>query len=228
MKIFISNYSGNVGKTTIASQFLAPLTGAPLVLIEDQNSTGTASGEKLSGADISKLLEHVLLSDNIIVDCGASNIKEFLDASAKYGNVLSEFDTFIIPTTCDEKQVMDTVKTVETLTRLSVPEDRIRVIINRVENAKVAGEVRETISEESGLDKGCIVALSESEAFTKVPPGETLVSYAADQTDYLTQAKEEKNTKQRMSLLRKDIERRAARETVKQFKSAFQELALEA
>ena len=136
MKLAVINFSGNVGKTTVAKQLLAPrMPGAAEFAVETLNagaSEAHAGVEQLKGKDFGNLVDELLLLDHAIVDIGASNVEEFVQLMGQFDGSHEEFDFYLVPTVSEKKQQVDTINTIETLFALGVPSDKIRVIFNKV------------------------------------------------------------------------------------------------
>ncbi len=137
MKIAVINFSGNVGKTTVARQLLAPrLAGAQEICVEtintgDADSGGTA--ERWKGKEFGSLQEQLMQIDSAIVDIGASNVEEFIKLMAQFDGSHAEFDYYVVPVVREKKQQTDSVNTIKTLARIGVAPERIRVVFNRVD-----------------------------------------------------------------------------------------------
>ncbi len=132
MKIAILNFSGNVGKTTVARDiFSYRLPDYSLISIESVNDDGK---EKIliRGEEGDKLLTEIILNDNLILDIGSSNLEAFFRSSTKEAELLDSIDKFIVPVTPEQKQQADTVKTLKYLVKQGVRESSIHVIFNQV------------------------------------------------------------------------------------------------
>ncbi|MGV8293900.1 hypothetical protein ACV36C_33970, partial [Pseudomonas aeruginosa] len=67
----ILNFSGNMGKTTLAGQCLAPRLHAPIFSIESINVDASADGlevERLRGKKYGELLGEIIKAGSAIVD----------------------------------------------------------------------------------------------------------------------------------------------------------------
>nr|WP_235661112.1 hypothetical protein [Candidatus Hamiltonella defensa] len=88
MKVAVLNYTGTVGKTTIAAHLLSPrMNNAPIFAIESINETAEGLGvdvEKMKGNKFRDLFKKIMLEDNAIIDIGASNIEEFMNNKIKF------------------------------------------------------------------------------------------------------------------------------------------------
>lgn len=132
MKIALLNYSGNVGKTTLARDLLKfRLQEYELITIESSNADGK---EELiiRGEDRDKLYTELLLADDVILDIGSSNLESFFKSSKKESEIISNINIFIVPTTPELKQQQDTIKTIKDLLENNVNANQIHIIANQV------------------------------------------------------------------------------------------------
>ena len=82
MKVAVINFSGDVGKTTVARHLLLPrITGAEIIAVE-----------------------------SAVVDIGASNVEELLALMQRYRGSHEDFDCFVVPTVAALKQQQDTIR----------------------------------------------------------------------------------------------------------------------
>lgn len=133
MKIGVINFSGNVGKSTVARHLLAPrMNNAQIISVESINSDGTEE-DSVRGKQFGDLIEAIALMDNVVVDIGASNVEDFISRMAQYRGSHEDFDYFVIPTVGKQKQQRDTISTIDALTELGIPAKKIRVVFNMVE-----------------------------------------------------------------------------------------------
>lgn len=133
MKVAITNFSGNVGKSTIARHFLAPrMNAAKIISVESINSDGSED-EAIRGKQFGELINALTLLDDVVVDVGASNVESFIDNMRKYHGSHEDFDYFVVPVTAPKKQQVDTISTISTLRKLGVPAEKIKVIFNILE-----------------------------------------------------------------------------------------------
>ncbi|CAD2265246.1 StbB (plasmid) [Xanthomonas arboricola] len=141
MKIAVMNFSGNVGKSTVARHLLAPrIEGAQVIAVETINSDGS-DDEAYKGRQFGELQEELLLLDAAVVDVGASNVEAFLAAMGQYRNAQEDFDFFVVPTVPKAKQLRDTISTIEALSDLAVPAKKIRLVFNQVEHDETVERV---------------------------------------------------------------------------------------
>ncbi len=141
MKICVLNLSGNVGKTTLAAHLLGafrPL--AKIISVESLNygdATDIASlnVEELKASRFRDIYREMMMTDDLIVDVGASNIGAFLDELMKYRSAIGEFDLIVIPTVPADKQQKDTITTIEWLHKLGFDGDKVRVVFNQHQGA---------------------------------------------------------------------------------------------
>ena len=129
-KIAVINFSGNVGKSSIAHYLLAPRLDCSVVAIESINSTGRTD-ITLRGKESEELQTELLMSDDIVVDVGASNVEDFIDSIKQFQGGIDEFDAFVVPTVPVKKQQQDTIGTIEQLNDLRVAKNKIKVVLNQ-------------------------------------------------------------------------------------------------
>ena len=82
MRIAVLNYTGTVGKTTIATHLLSPRMGAPIIAVESINETAAGMGiaiEQIKGEKFREIYQRLVATEDVIVDVGASNIEDFLE-----------------------------------------------------------------------------------------------------------------------------------------------------
>lgn len=145
MKVAVINFSGNVGKTTVAKQLLAPRMQAPEFVVESINAgAGDDAGvaERVRGRDFGSLQEALMLLDSAVVDVGASNVEDFIKLMAQFEGSHEEFDYYVVPAVSERKQQVDTVNTIRTLASLGVAPGKIRLLLNKVDfgDANALGE----------------------------------------------------------------------------------------
>lgn len=133
MKVAVINFSGNVGKSTVARHLLAPrMNGATVVPVESINSDGTQD-EAIKGKQFGELQEALMLLDDAVVDVGASNVEDFINLMKQYKGSHDDFDYFVIPTVPKNKQMRDTISTIDALSDIGVLANKIRLVFNMVE-----------------------------------------------------------------------------------------------
>lgn len=137
MKVAVLNFSGNVGKTTVAAHLLKPRMGdAPIFSVESLNVDASDNGidvEKLRGSRYKELIDQLMHLDSAIIDVGASNVEEFLKLMQRYSSSHEEFDYFVVPVVKERKQQVDTMNTIRALAELGIPKNKIRLVFNKVD-----------------------------------------------------------------------------------------------
>ncbi|PYD08078.1 plasmid stability protein StbB, partial [Pseudomonas syringae pv. pisi] len=132
----IINYTGTVGKTTIAANLLSPrMDGAPIYAIESINETAENLGldvEKLRGNKFRELFKRLMLEDQAIIDVGASNVEDFMANLESFEEAHDEIDYYVIPITSGTKEQKETVSMIGTLAAMGIPASKIRLVFNRV------------------------------------------------------------------------------------------------
>lgn len=133
MKVAVINFSGNVGKSTVARHLLLPrMKKASVFAVESINSDGTED-EAVRGKQFAELLESLALVDNAVIDVGASNVEDFVTLMGKYRGSHEDFDYYVVPTVAKHKQQTDTISTIKALSELGVPANKLRLVFNMVE-----------------------------------------------------------------------------------------------
>lgn len=133
MKIAVINFSGNVGKSTVARHLLSPrMKNAQLIAVESINSDGSQD-EAIRGKQFGELLEALALMDDAVVDIGASNVEDFVNLMKQYRGSHEDFDFYVVPTVSKAKQQRDTISTIDALADIGIPAKKIRLVFNMVE-----------------------------------------------------------------------------------------------
>ncbi len=198
MKVCVINFSGNVGKSTVAAHLLKPrMTNAALFSVESLNNDAASDGvdvETYKGKKYKDLQEQIFLLEDAIVDVGASNVEDFYSLMSKYRSSNREFDYYIVPTVKEKKQSMDTVATIKALFALGIPKRKIRVVFNKVELDEDIKEEFEPVFTLTEAHKSFTVyeecVIYNNEAFDECKElGLPLADLVADETDYGTKAK---------------------------------------
>ena len=132
MHVAILNYSGNVGKSTIARLCLRPrMRSCPVFFVESINEGGDASN--IGGRHFRDVLVEISVLDNAIVDIGSSNIEQVLIQLNRMEDAHEDFDYYVIPTVPSQKQQRDTIRTFHALMEMGILPDKIRIVLNQAE-----------------------------------------------------------------------------------------------
>ena len=194
MRIAILNFSGNVGKSTIARHLIAPrLYNRRVFSVETINSGG--DGEQIKGSDFGNLQEFLMEADNCVVDVGSSNVESFIMLMDQYRGSHEDIDYFVVPAVRETKQQMDTIATLETLAAMKIPAQKIRVVFNRLNADESVETVFAPIFQYANERKTCVVNLDaivvSNEIYDKLKEGgKSVPEIAIDQTDYVAMLKE--------------------------------------
>jgi hypothetical protein len=193
MKVAVMNFSGNVGKTTVAGHLLKPRMGdAQIFSIESINAGADADGlevEKMKGKKFGELVDELMPLDSAIIDVGASNVEDFLKLMQQYDGSHEEFDYFVVPVVKEKKVQSDTVNTIRALHKLGIDKKKIRMVFNKVE---VDDSVEDEFAALFGLaqsEKSFIAkpeaVIYANEVFERLKAvGRSLGDITADETDY--------------------------------------------
>lgn len=191
MKVAILNFTGTVGKTTIAAHLLSPRMGnAPIFAVETINETAAGLGvdvEQIKGQKFRDLFRKMLVLDDAVIDVGASNIEDFLDGMVKFDESHLEFDYFVVPVTSGTKEQKETISMIGTLADFGIPASKIRIVFNRVE-ADVTDEFPHVVNyvrKEKNAVANTEAAIFESELFDALAVKKlTVEALLSDETDY--------------------------------------------
>lgn len=141
MKVAVVNYSGNVGKTTIARHLLAPRMGnCPILYVETINEVGTSEAT-VRGRDFKEVLTEITAHERVVVDIGSSNVEQVFQQIKRIADSHEDFDYFLVPTVPAAKQQADTAKIVESLFELGVEPSAIKLLFNQVEEGDDVAKV---------------------------------------------------------------------------------------
>lgn len=232
MKLAVINFSGNVGKTTIARHLLAPrIPGCQVIAVESINAD---EGQPLTvrGRQFAQLQEFLQSTDNVVIDIGASNVEELLKLMRRYRNSQEDFDGFIVPTVAARKQQQDTVATLAELAHIGVPPARVRLVFNEVDDDIPVDQAFATLlafCASSGMAHPRLNAcLSYNEVYALVRgTGQSLAELAADSTDYKAAITQAGTQADRHAMAQRLAIQRLARGVVPELDACFAGLALD-
>lgn len=189
MKIAVINFSGNVGKSTIAKHLLTPrIKDAELISVETINADESES-EALRGKDFAALQQYMQTVDSLVVDIGASNVEDLLALMTKFKGSHEDFDYFVIPAVPDKKQQNDTASTCKALAAMGVAPSRIKIIFNRVEDGSNIGTTFSTLLSYLKLNalaapnQACALSNNDIYQLTK-NDGRSVKELANEKTDF--------------------------------------------
>ena len=200
MKIAVLNYSGNVGKTTIARDLLkSNLPDYEIVTIDTVNTDGKET-MTLKGKDGKEIYFELLVRDNLILDIGSSNLEEYLKNTERHRALLEYIDKFIIPITPYVKQNKDSLKTVNDLIKFGVKPKKIYIIANIVDRDEenILNSEEFKILKEMKVNV-CGRFIPKHEIYRVVG---SVSAGATDNTDYITLLKEAKSKNDEKEIVR--------------------------
>jgi hypothetical protein len=233
MKLAVINFSGNVGKTTVARHLLAPrIAGCQVISVESINADD-GQPVTIRGRQFAQLQEFLQGIDDVVVDIGASNVEDLLKLMRRYRDSQEDFDAFIVPTVPARKQQQDTAATLAELARIGVPASRLRLVFNQVDDDVPLEQAFETLlayCAASGVVQPRIAAcMNYNEVYARIRgTGESLPELAADPTDYKTEIARAGSASDKLALAQKLATRRLARGVVPELDACFAALDLQA
>jgi len=231
MKIAVINFSGNVGKTTVARHLLLPrIRGAELIAVESVNAD-EGQAQALRGRQFGELQEYLQTVDSAVVDIGASNVEELLGLMQRYRGSHEDFDCFVVPTVPPLKQQQDTIATLIELARLGVPASRLKVVFNMTEPGLPIEQafflVRAFVAEQLIAEAHPACCLSSNEIYARIRgTGLDLATLARDDTDYKALIVKARDTAEKVALAQKLATRRLASGVVPELDACFAALGL--
>lgn len=232
MKIAIINFSGNVGKTTIARHLLAPrIKDAEIVSIESANAD-EQEADALRGKDFAHLQQYMLATDDLLVDIGASNVEDLLALMRKFKGSHEDFDYFVIPAVPDVKQQKDTANTAEQLVKMGVPPDRIRIVLNRVEDTEQADKQFSALVGYLAINRVATLTpgacLSDNEIYQRLKSdGRSITELASDKTDHKALIAKAASQDEKLALADQLAIKRLASGVLPELDACFKALALQ-
>lgn len=232
MKLAVINFSGNVGKTTIARHLLAPRIPRCQVISVESINADDAQGKTVRGRQFAELQEFLQTASNVVVDIGASNVEELLLLMRRYQGSHLDFDGYIVPTVPARKQQQDSAATLTELSRIGVPADRIRLVFNQLADDEPIERVFETLlafcAASKTVEPRLAACLYYNEIYARMRGiDKSLKELAADQTDYKQLIAQAANTAEKMTLAQSLATQRLARGVLPQLDACFAALDLQ-
>lgn len=231
MKIAVINFSGNVGKSTVARHLLLPrIEGAELIAVESMNAD-ERQGQALRGRQFGELQEYLQTVEDVVVDIGASNVEDLLGLMHRYRGSHEDFDCFVVPTVPALKQQQDTIATLVELAELGVTPSRLKLVFNMIEDdldVKHSFKYLLTFIGQQPIasaDPAC--RLGRNEIYGRVKEsGADLTALVRDETDYKAMIVKARSTEDKLSLAQRLATRRLASGVVPELDACFAALGL--
>ena len=231
MKLAVINFSGNVGKSTVARHLLAPrIPGAHVIAVESVNATD-APAMTIRGRQFDQLQEYLQTASDVVVDVGASNVEDLLALMRRYRGSHEDFDAFIVPTVPARKQQLDTAATLSELARIGVCAQRIRLLFNQVEDHTRVDQVFETLlaycAASGTVHPRLDACLRFNEVYARLRlSDQTLLELATDPTDYKGRIAAAASQAEKLALAQKLATQRLARGVLPELDACFSGLDL--
>ena len=229
MKIAIVNFSGNVGKSTIAKNLLKPrMDGIEIINIETINSDDS-DGQKMKGKQFGQLSEQLMLTDDAIIDVGSSNIEDFVKLMDRYDGSHEDFDIFLIPVVKENKQVKDTIATINALSSMGVPPEKIRVVFNRLDVDDIVEEIFYPLfgyyEDAKNFTLRPKATIFDSELYQNLSTYQTTIEQLLnDSTDYKAKLRETNNPDEKLDIVARISLKRLAGSAKKNLDTVFDEI----
>lgn len=232
MKLAVINFSGNVGKSTIARHLLAPrMPDARVIAVESINGD-EGDGQSMRGFQFGELQAYLQGVDDVVVDIGASNVEELMRLMHLYQDSHEEFDCFIVPTVPPPKQQQDTIATLADLHSVGVTPDRIQIVFNMVDDREPLERAFHLLlaflQEQPIAVANTRCRLGINEVYARIRgTGADLGEIAGDETDYKRMIALAPDRSEKMALGQRLATRRLARGVVPQLNECFAALDLQ-
>lgn len=233
MKIAVINFSGNVGKTTVARHLLQPrIPASEVIAVESINADADDPGQALRGKQFAELQEYMQTVENAIVDIGASNVEDLLGLMRRYQGSQDDFDFFVVPTVPAHKPQRDTMATLVELAGLGIPPARLKIVFNMVEDGTEFARVFDPLLSFLQLRPVAPVCthcrLGANEIYGRAKTADAgLVALAQDATDYKALIAAAHSVEQKIELAQALATRRLARGVLPELDACFAALALD-
>lgn len=232
MKLAVINFSGNVGKSTIARHLLAPRIPRCEVIAVESINADDAQGKTVRGRQFAELQEFLQTPANVVVDIGASNVEEMLMLMRRYRGSHLDFDGYIVPTVPARKQQQDTAATLAELARIGVPASRVRLVFNQVADDEPVERVFETLLAYCAASGNVVPRLAAclhyNEVYARVRgTDQSLKALAADATDYKQRIAQADSTNDKVTLAQQLATQRLARGILPELDACFDALDLQ-
>lgn len=229
MKVAVINFSGNVGKSTIARHVLTPrIPDAQFFSVETINSDGTDI-ESIKANQYRELIEALMVLDAAVVDVGASNIEGVVKLMKQYDGSHDFFDYFVVPVVPAKKQQRDTISTIAELNEIGIPANKIRVVFNNVEPENDYLQTFEPIikyyetAKHFKLTPAAVLYSNEVYGLIK-DTNATVLDVVNDQTDYKALLKDAKDQDEKLGFAHKLSIKLLAGGVAKQHDAVFKAL----
>ncbi|KND60578.1 Stability protein StdB [Candidatus Burkholderia verschuerenii] len=192
MKVAVINFSGNVGKSTVARHLLFPrIKGAEYVSVESINAD-EGDSETVRGKQFGQLQEQLMMIDAAVIDVGASNVEDFIKLMRQYRGSHEDMDYFVVPAVKEDKQIKDTIATIQALASMGVSPKKVRVVFNKLEADETVEDAFYPLfafhedSKAFTLKPKAVIQFSE--LYQRMRQNKkTIPELIADQTDYKAQ-----------------------------------------
>src|SRR6218665_2045156 len=231
MKIAVINFSGNVGKSTIALHLLMPRMPNPKLIAVESINADAGTTQTLRGRQFGALQQYLHTLDSAVVDIGASNAEDLLNLMKAYRGSHEDFDCFVVPTVPSIKQQKDTIATLIELSRLGVQPERLKLVFNMVEPGESIEEqfypVKAFLAQEplALANAACRIHISEIYAMARDSQAD-ISALALDATDYKRMISRTEDRNEKLALARKLSTQRLASGAVPELDACFAALEL--
>lgn len=240
--IAVLSFTGKVGKSVISDNLLLPrMKNALRFQMETINESGKNIVDEdginipavvLKGREVPKLQTHLVGKKSAIVDIGMSNVEAFVLALNQQADAHYDFDYFIVPIEANylkHNEMIEAIKTIDTLHAMGVEPERIKVIFNKLANDSTVEEEAAPIfkyhadTKKFTLNPKAVIHETPAfKAFAEV--NKSFVSMVNDDTNYRQQQKETEDFTKQVYLTKMMRAQGSAKTLNREFNSVFNAL----
>lgn len=140
LKIAVINFSGNVGKSTVARHLIYPRLKDPEYVSVESINADEGDTDAVRGKQFGALQEQLMMVNSAVIDVGASNVEDFIKLMRQYQGSHEDMDFFVVPAVKEGKQIKDTIATIQALASMGVAPKKVRVVFNKLETDETVEE----------------------------------------------------------------------------------------
>ncbi len=139
MQIAFGGIGGNTGKSTGAVQMAVPLMPARCIHFENLNTNARASDVQVHANKFRAVAAELAVCEpdqHFVLDIGASTVIEMCQQFSWLGEARDDIAFWVVPVVPGAKSKMQAILTVKTLGKIGVPESRIVMVLNKIDDVE--------------------------------------------------------------------------------------------
>lgn len=237
LKLLVACQVGMTGKSTVSANVLHPRLGGRFFSVDSVNQDATQYGSAVEVCSVDELYEmrqemyHT--PEPVVVDLGASDFATFIQQMAG-ASMARSFNYAVIVTDTSRRGQEEAIATVQTLEKLGMPKDSLRMVLNKAKIGKRMDAQYQVLfnhkrrNPDFPLNPECY--LPESQVFRALhESGQSFQEALDDKTEYESRVHEAElngDTSTAVALGRKAFAQMLAAGMEEYFDNAFKELRL--